>query len=116
MCYCVICGKPSERHHIVYKNQGGFDIPCNYVELCPYHHREEVGPHKNREVDLLYKKKMQDYLMEMLNKDYYTIEEIIDKIKINPFQAKSLKIKLNKYKKGYKRIEIIRTIMGGKLY
>lgn len=116
MNYCIVCGKPGERHHIVYKNQGGFDIPINYVYLCHYHHREEEGPHKNREVDLFYKKKMQSSIMNILNKDYYSIEEIADIFKFNPVQAKVLSSRVRKYKKGCRRIEIIKIIMGGKIY
>ncbi|MGY0372035.1 HNH endonuclease [Clostridium sp. JNZ J1-5] len=113
---CIICGEPGERHHIVYKNQGGFDIPINYIYLCHYHHREENGPHKNRKIDLYYKMNMQNQIMNTLNKNYYNIEEIAKIFSFNPVQAKVLAGQVNKYKLGYKKLDIVKRIMGGKIY
>ncbi|MCY6356674.1 HNH endonuclease [Clostridium sp. ZS2-4] len=113
---CCICGKTGEKHHIVFKNQGGIDIPLNYIYLCAEHHRGEFGPHKNRVIDIAYKTKMQNELMRLLSKDYYCMDELIKLLKINPFQAKIIQKDLNLYKLGFKKLDIIKRIMGRKLY
>ncbi|MCY6372554.1 HNH endonuclease [Clostridium ganghwense] len=113
---CVLCGKLGEKHHIVYKSQGGLDIPLNYIYLCFEHHRGINGPHKNRYVDKEYKLNLQEELIRLLKKDYYDIEELKKILNINPYQAKIVQINLNKYKLGYKKIEVIKRIMGGKIY
>lgn len=113
---CIICGEQGERHHIVYKNQGGIDIPTNYIYLCSIHHRGEEGPHKNREMDLKLKKDMQEKLFDILIKDYYNLEEIAKLLKVNPMQLKIVSKDFKQYKLGYKKIEVIKRIMGGKLY
>ncbi|KYH29848.1 MULTISPECIES: HNH endonuclease [Clostridium] len=116
MSQCVICGEQGEKHHIVYKSQGGLDIPMNYIFLCPYHHRGLDGPHKNRKIDLKYKRMLQNNIMNVLKNDFYTLEEISKVLEINPFQTKILSNEIKRYKLGYKRIDIIKRIMGGKLY
>ncbi|WMJ81921.1 HNH endonuclease signature motif containing protein [Clostridium sp. MB40-C1] len=113
---CIICGAHGERHHIVYKNQGGIDIPLNYVYLCSEHHRGKLGPHKNRSIDYEYKKNFQNKLFHILKEEYYSMNDLKKLLKINPFQGKILEKKFKKYKNGYKKIEIIKILMGGKLY
>lgn len=116
MSECVICGKQGEKHHIVYKNQGGLDIPINYIFLCDYHHRSLEGPHKNREIDIKYKKLVQNKLINILKNDFYDMEEVAKILGINPMQARILSNEIKKYKLGYKKMDIIKRIMGGKLY
>lgn len=113
---CVVCGKVGEKHHIVYKSQGGIDIPLNYIYLCSKHHREIQGPHKNRKIDRQYKLSMQGKLFTILYKPYYKEEELKKILKINPYQWRIIKKDLHKYTKGYKKIHIITRLMGGKLY
>lgn len=113
---CIICGQPAERHHIVYKSQGGLDIPLNYVFLCHYHHRSKDGPHKNREIDLKYKTMLQHRLMSLLTENFYDMKIIMGILKVNPMQEKVFSKKLNRYKRGYKKMDIIKGVMGGKLY
>lgn len=113
---CFVCGKIGEKHHIVFKNQGGIDIPLNYIYLCPEHHRGEFGPHKNRVIDIEYKIKMQNELIRLLIKDYYSMDELRKLLKINPFQAKIIEKDLNSYKLGFKKLDVIKRIMGKTLY
>lgn len=116
MAKCIICGKEGEKHHIVFKSQGGLDIPINYIYLCSEHHRGKNGPHKNNKVDIIYKLKLQDKLEKILYKDYYLKKELGDILKINQKQVQMLINDLKKYKKGYNKLEILKKLMGGKLY
>lgn len=113
---CVVCGKNGEKHHIVYKSQGWLDIPINYIYLCSEHHRELEGPHKNRTIDKQYKLSMQEKLFTILYKSYYNEEELKKLLKINPYQWGIIEKELHKYTNGYKKLHIIRRLMGGKLY
>ncbi|WP_102400566.1 HNH endonuclease [Haloimpatiens massiliensis] len=113
---CIVCGEAGERHHIVFKNAGGFDFPLNFIYLCSEHHRGKNGPHKNRIVDLKYKINMQNALFSKLNEKYYSINDIIKILSINPRQAKVLISNLSKYSEGYKAEDIIKKLMGGKFY
>lgn len=46
----VLCEIPSCRtlavdcHHIIFKSQGGSDVPENFIALCRAHHEEAHGP------------------------------------------------------------------------
>lgn len=44
ICEVPGCGKPGQRHHIVFRSQGGLDIPVNYKYLCPEHHTGNESP------------------------------------------------------------------------
>lgn len=116
MCTCVLCKKKGEKHHIVYKNQGGIDIPLNYIYLCNYHHRSSEGPHKNRKIDIKYKKIMQQKLIDILKDNYYDIKDVSKILEINPRQADILSTQVRKYKLGYKKMDLVKRLMGGKLY
>ncbi|MCR3760124.1 HNH endonuclease [Clostridium felsineum] len=113
---CVVCGKDGERHHIVYKSQGGLDFPLNYVYLCDEHHRGINGPHKNRKVDLYYKLQMQKQLCSILTNEYYKIKDLIKLLQINQRQAKIMTRNFKLYKEGYSKKDIIKRIMGGAFY
>lgn len=113
---CVVCGKDGERHHIVYKSQGGLDFPLNYVYLCDEHHRGINGPHKNRKIDLKYKLAMQKKIEELLPNEYYKLKDLIRLLQINQRQAKSMTKNFKLYKEGYKTKDVIKRIMGGVFY
>ncbi len=104
-----------ERHHIVYKSQVGLDFPLNYKRLTWEEHRGPNGPHLNRETDLRYKRELQEKLFRILPNEYYTIKEIRKILGIRPSQAKVFK-KLPYGPEGIKREDIIRRLMGGRLY
>ncbi|OFI07775.1 hypothetical protein CLOACE_01230 [Clostridium acetireducens DSM 10703] len=114
---CEICAKEeAERHHIVYKSEGGFDFPLNFKYLCPEHHRGKNGPHKNKKIDIQYKLELQTKLKNILVKDFYTIEELISILKLNSSQSKKLTKDFKLYKEGFKKTDIIKGLMGNKTY
>lgn len=113
---CEVCGKSGERHHIVYKSQGGFDFPLNFKYLCDEHHRGKNGPHKDREIDLQYKLELQKGLEYTLLKEYYFMDDLIVLLGLNKSQAKKLIKELRLYKEGYRKKDIIKKLMGGRLY
>lgn len=76
-----------EKHHITFKSQGGLDFELNYKHLSSEDHRGNKGPHKNREKNLEYKRELQLKLEEILDKDYYTIDELIKILGLKERQA-----------------------------
>ena len=130
MLKCEICGNPADKHHIVYKSQGGIEFPLNFRYLCTLHHRGKSGPHKNRRLDLEYKIDMQKKLEDILVKETYSIEELEDLLKINKgmikrlFKEDKLKdkgfrkvdINFNQNDKAYSKVDIIFKLMGNKKY
>ena len=116
MFQCEICGKPADKHHIVYISQGGIEFPLNFRYLCSKHHRGSSGPHKNRRLDLEYKLNMQRNLEDILIEEAYHIEELVPLLNIN----KGMIIRLFKqYKengKGFRKADIIFRLMGRKKY
>ena len=113
---CIVCGKPGEKHHIVFKCQGGLDFSLNYVYLCSEHHRGRHSPHRDKKVDISYKLKFQKEISKILVKKYYFMDELIKLLFLNPSQARTICKKFKLYKEGYKREDIIQRLMGGKLY
>jgi hypothetical protein len=113
---CEVCGKQADKHHIVYRSQGGIDFPINFKYLCSEHHRGKNGPHKNRQLDLKYKLEMQEKLEKILSKEFYTIDELVTLLKINKGMLKRLLKEYKLYKEGYRRLDIIYRLMGRKLY
>ncbi|MCH3963082.1 MAG: HNH endonuclease [Clostridium sp.] len=116
MLKCEICGKLADKHHIVYRSQGGVDFPLNFKYLCPEHHRGKTGPHKNRKVDLEYKLEMQDKLENILCKEFYTLDELVKLLEINKGMLKRLLREYKLYKEGYKSSDVIFRLMGRKKY
>ena len=116
MYLCEVCGKKADKHHIVYKSQGGLDYPLNYIYLCPNHHRGKDGPHKNPKTDLEYKLSLQHRLRLLLPKEYYSQEELPALLDISKSSLKRLLKNLKLYKEGYASKEIIYLLMGKKEY
>lgn len=116
MYKCDICGDPADIHHIVYRSEGGFDIPINYTYLCAFHHRGKEGPHHNKLVDLRYKIELQEKLYKSLPKDYYWPRELTDILNIHNGQLKRLLKDLKIHKEGYLKEDIIFRLMGCKKY
>lgn len=116
ICEVPGCGKPGQRHHIVFRSQGGLDIPVNYKYLCPEHHTGNESPHRNKEIDTKYKRDEQMELFALFFEDTYTLKEIKELI------GRDLKGLEKKFKKVpniagvYKREDIVRALMGGRLY
>lgn len=116
MLKCQICGKPADKHHIVYRSQGGVDFPLNFKYLCSEHHRGKSGPHKNRKLDLLYKVEMQQNLEKLLYKEFYTLDELVNLLQINKGMLKKLLKEYKLYKEGYRSFDVIYRLMGKKKY
>lgn len=116
MLNCEICGKLADKHHTVYRSQGGIDFPLNFKYLCSEHHRGIAGPHKNRKIDLEYKLEMQSRLEKLLSKEFYTLDELVKLLKINKGMLKKLLKEYKLYKEGYKKSDIVFRLMGRKRY
>lgn len=114
---CEKCGgSNAEKHHIIFKSQGGKDFKLNYKYLCYIDHKGNDGPHRNRETDLKYKKELQIRLQTLLTRDYYTLEELIKLLEISKAQAKKTFKHLKQSKEGYARLEIIFRLLGERFY
>lgn len=105
-----------EKHHIVFKSQQGLDFELNYKYLSSEDHRGNYGPHLNKETDLRYKRELESTLRMKLFNNYYTLDELIEILGLNSRQANKAFRKVKKYHKGMKREDVIRRLMGGKLY
>lgn len=116
MFKCEICGKLADKHHIVYRSQGGVDFPLNFKYLCSEHHRGKNGPHKSRKIDLEYKLELQYKLQKLLYKEFYTLDELVKLIQINKGMLKKLLREYKLYKEGYKSVDVIFRLMGRKKY
>ena len=116
MPLCEICNAPADIHHIVHRSEGGLDIELNYKYLCPRHHRGRCGPHHCKEVDIRYKLELQNKLLYMLRKEYYSFKELSLELNLPNNALKRITKDLKLYKEGYKKNDVILKIMGGKLY
>ncbi|MDP4143207.1 MAG: hypothetical protein Q8936_01815 [Bacillota bacterium] len=120
MEYCKECGTTAgiEEHHIVYRSQASYMVGAriNIKYLCGEHHRGNASPHRDRKIDLKYKKELQKKLFELFNKEYYHKSEIAELLGINHNQVDKLTKTLTWCKEGYERIDIVRSCMGGMLY
>lgn len=113
---CLVCGKTGEKHHIIFKSEKGIEFTLNYIYLCSEHHRGKNGPHRNRKIDLTYKLQLQEKLGEILSKEYYSIDELTKLLELNNSQAKTIFKNFKSYKEGYRKTDIIKHLMGGRLY
>lgn len=116
MSKCEICGANADKHHIIFRSEGGLNFPLNFKFLCDKHHRGKYGPHNDKLTDMKYKLELQETLYLLLNKQYYTIAEISKLLDINCRILKKLLIPFKKYKEGYKKEDIIYILMGKKFY
>lgn len=116
--YCEICGKePAERHHIVFKSQGGLDIDVNFIYLCPEHHRGPEGPHMCKKTDLMYKQIEQEKLFKMFGaKATFKIKEISGIIRHDKKRLERKFVKVKNHCGEYAAVDIVRALMGGRLY
>lgn len=114
---CEVCGKPGQRHHIVFRSHGGLNVEVNYCYLCAWHHIDGPdAPHKNRAADLALKLREQRDLQNMFWCKTYRIEEIAEIIGMS---RRTLARKMRNVPAvlgEYRREDIIKFIMGGRLY
>lgn len=114
---CEVCGEPGERHHIVFRSHGGLNIDVNYAYLCTWHHTQGPdAPHRNRATDLRLKLRMQRDLENMLWRETYRIAEIAEIIGTGRRTLARRMRAVPNVQGNYKREEIIKYLMGGKLY
>ena len=116
ICQVKGCNQPGQRHHVVFRSQGGLDFKLNYKYLCPEHHTGNESPHQNRDIDLEYKREMQMELSALFFEETYTLSQIIELIGND---RKNLEKRLKKVPNivgQYKREDIVRALMGGRLY
>lgn len=105
-----------ERHHIIYKSQGGLDFELNYVYLTANEHRGENSPHKCKEIDLLYKQALEEELRELLVSESYFIDELIQLLGLDTKQAQKAFNKVEKTSEGVDKENIIFRLMGNRFY
>jgi hypothetical protein len=114
---CEVCGAPGERHHIVFRSHGGLNIDVNYAYLCTWHNTQGPdAPHRNHWRDLLLKLRMQRDLENMLWAETYRAEEIAEIIGIGRRSLEKKMRRVPNEQGNYKREDIIKFLMGGKLY
>lgn len=116
MFYCEVCNEKADIHHIIHRSEGGFDIDINYKYLCPEHHRGKNGPHHSMETDIKYKLELQNKLYSLLPKSFYSLKELSVILNVSQSALKRITKNIRLYKEGYKKNDIILTLMGGKLY
>lgn len=116
ICEVKGCNQPGQRHHIVFRSQGGLDFKLNYKYLCPEHHTGNESPHKKKEIDLKYKREMQMELFALFFEDTYTLKEIKELIGHNLKGIEKRFKKVSNVAGVYKREDIVRALMGGRLY
>lgn len=116
-CEVKGCRNEGQRHHIVFRSQGGLDIPLNYKYLCAEHHNMgNRSPHLSREVDVAYKIELQRTFYKLFHAERYTIGEIADLIEC---QRETLERRFKAVPNcagTYEKEDIIRALMGGRLY
>lgn len=114
---CVKCGAPGHAHHIVFRSHGGLNNELNYINLCPYHH--ELGPdapHRSRTADIEFKKDLQDKYYDLFEDKGYTTDDIAALLHISKKKSGEAFLKVKNEAGIYQREDIIRRLMGGRLY
>lgn len=123
MIKCEIPGCNREgchSHHIVFRSQGGPDIAMNLIRLCPYHHNmSPEGVHMNPALDKRLKRVLQkeyETVFEFEEKEL-TVELVAERIGMSKKKAEKYFSKVPKNPDGtMDREDIIRRLMGGRLY
>lgn len=77
----------TERHHIVFRSQGGLDFDMNYIYLSPEDHRGNYGPHLCKQRDLILKQQLELDLRQALPAESYTVDELIQLLGLDGKQA-----------------------------
>lgn len=103
-------------HHIVFRSQGGLNIDDNMISLPYEQHLGNNSPHMSREIDLKLKISLQDYYFERFTKEEYTIPEIAKLLHKSERYIENRFRKVKNFAGIYKREDIIRKLMGDKLY
>lgn len=116
-CEVLGCMCPGQKHHIVFKSQGGLDIEYNYKYLCIRHHADgKEAVHNNIAFDLKLKLGLQEFYSFLFQAEEYTMEEIAKLIGYNRARLEKRMKRIPQKAGLYKRVDIIRFLMGGRLY
>ena len=118
---CEVCGKTGyvEIHHNIKRSQASYmkQIKINLVQLCQDHHRGSTnGVHHNKKLDLKLKIELQNKLQAMFTEKYYSREEIQEKLECSDFDVTLIVKKIALYRYGYNTEQLIRRMLGGRLY
>ena len=105
-----------EKHHIIYKSQGGLDFDLNYKYLSDEEHRGNNSPHKNRSIDLQYKEQLEQDLRLVLPDLHYEEDEVIEILSLKVKQASKAFRHLARTNKGMCKEELIKRLLGGRYY
>ncbi len=105
-----------EKHHVIFKSQGGLDFFLNYEYLNREDHRGDLGPHKNREVDLKYKRELEENLVDVLKDRYYSIDTLVEVLGLDTRQANRAFKKVKQSSKGIAREDVIKRLLGDRFY
>jgi hypothetical protein len=103
-------------HHIVFRSQRGLDIEDNMIELSYEQHLGNNSPHMNKEVNLKLKTDLQSYYYERFPAEEYSISEIAFILRKSERYIEKHFRKVKNFARIYKREDIIRKLMGDKLY
>ena len=101
---------------MIFKSQGGLDFELNYKDLSSEDHRGDFGPHKCREVDLIYKKELEEELRQLLVDERYLLDEMIQLLGLNNKQAQKAFKRVSQTIEGIEKEDIIFRLMGGRFY
>ena len=116
---CELCKlRPaSEIHHIIYRShcKALIKSDINLIPLCQICHTKVHRGKESKELNHKLRLQFQNKLEILLDKEYLTEEEINDVLKISQTALKGLLKTLMTYKEGYKREDVIRACMGGKI-
>ena len=117
---CHECGIVGycENHHIIFKSQAKHmkTIGINQVFLCMEHHRGKFGVHHNKKLDLKLKQQLQTRLQTVFINEFYTRYELQTTLECNDIDLDLILKKLSIYKLGYSSEQLVRRLMGGRLY
>lgn len=112
---------PIEMHHIVYRSHGGADYFYSKIALPAGFHKGNRGPHLNKKTDKALKEAMQKELFAAFQEfDTYDIDAILTILQPeNKRSREKIRRQMEKTKNiagEYKPEDIIRTLMGGRLF
>ena len=105
------------KHHIVFRSQGGLDFDLNLKDLSDEAHEGDNGPHKNRAVDLMYKLDLQEKLQKLfLEDELYTEKQVSEKLGRSERYWRQHLRKVRRTAGLLRGEDLVRFLMGGKLY
>ena len=92
------------------------DFPLNYKYLTAEEHRGNKSPHMNREIDLQYKRELEEDLRLILIARYYSLDELIQILSLKPNEAYKAFKQVRDTGFGMDKEDIIFRLLGGKFY